>query len=196
MKLFEDFIRIEPIITEREEYWINLKYQVLSETIIILLISSLDEYLADTFKILANEIQIKNIDSKALLKFIKKYNLADKALVLSLKNNNFDLPLTNILPQRLNFQNKDNLKINYSVLNIDLPSIDYGMWEKIFSKDEDNYIQTRHRLVHEGSKEFLDTKRRFTKKYIEETILDIVEYVYKIEYQISSKIPHDYQDLK
>jgi len=140
MKLFEDFIRIEPIITEREEYWINLKYQVLSETIIILLISSLDEYLADTFKILANEIQIKNIDSKALLKFIKKYNLADKALVLSLKNNNFDLPLTNILPQRLNFQNKDNLKINYSVLNIDLPSIDYGMWEKIFSKDENIFF--------------------------------------------------------
>ncbi|KKK44348.1 hypothetical protein LCGC14_2079710 [marine sediment metagenome] len=195
MRLFEDFISVEPIITEREELWINLNYQVFSETILILLISSLEEYLADTFKILANEIQINNINSEVLLKFIKKYNLYDNALVLSLEKNNFQFPLADILPLRLNFQNKDFLKINYSVIDIDLPSIDYVLWGKIFSKDEDSYIQTRHRLVHEGSKEFLEIKRCFSREYIKKAILDIIEYVYKIEYHISSKLPPENQDL-
>lgn len=196
MRLFEDFITTEPIITEQEVPWINLKYQVFSETILILLISSLEEYLADTFKILANEIQIKNINSKVLLKFIKKNDLTDKAIVSILKSDNYQFPLVDIIPQRLNFQNKDILKINYSLIDLDLPSIDPVLWENIFSKHEDSYIQTRHRLVHEGSKEFLEIKRRFTKKYIKKAILDIVEYVYKIESQISSKFPHENQDLE
>ena len=151
---------------------LDLKFQLLCEIIIILLMTSLEAYLRDTFiAIISNIKKITENDTN-----IKKIN----QIYNEVKKNN---PI---------FQNKIYVKKAYSFLGINLMEIvEKDRWKRIFSKKELNsktkfigYMKMRHKFIHNGANESLYKQIILNVDLIETAIIDVAKLVYDIQLNI------------
>jgi hypothetical protein len=100
---------------------------------------------------------------------------------------NLDFLLSDILPERLDFQKKDNVRIAYSFIRFNVVDIMDGLWNRIYSKT-DGYINKRHIVVHSNQKstnisniQGFDLNKEI--EYLEKEIIDIVQFIFYIETQ-------------
>ena len=154
---------------------------------IIRLVTSLEVYLVDSFKIISNSITLDNVK---LVDFVKTFRREDQ--YNALKTTNRKIILDDILPKRLDLQQKDKCKKAYSLIDIDVMNVagknqpnTLELWDKIFNKS-DGYIQTRNRIVHRG---IARTHNDINADYIKAAALDIANFIYNLELKINSKYP-------
>jgi len=188
MILYEDILQKEK--SHKNEYITNVfKYYLPYELIIILLITSLENYLNDQFRAISTYIKLKNINKKDFRKFSKVITLSSKIHKNLNYDNNPNLIINNILPDQINFQNKEIIKICYKIIGINIYKLDKILWEKILT-DNDAYIQIRHKIIHKG---FIGGikyyNNLFNLEFIERCIIDIISFIFNIEIKFLEKFP-------
>lgn len=190
MMLYEDILDLNIINESR----VNLRYQLLSENIFILLITSLEVYLVDTFKRLSKLVVIEDLGKENLIKFLKEFKATENFFEKLKEIGNLKIQLNDIIPERLDFQQKEKCKIAYQLLGIDLPNLNHEIWKKIFTKEEHGYIQIRNHIVHGGSKEILLKRRKINFEFLEDSILNVINFVFLIEIDAFSKYRPEFVD--
>lgn len=169
---------------ETLEDFINYENSLFYDTILLFLINALENYLVDTFKYLAEGVEILHINQKYLKKFLGVFNISQKNLKKRSQSANF--LLSELIPERIDMQQKKKCKIAYKLLNIDLAELNPEIWENIFTKKSDGYIQRRHKIVHASFQSEIKTINELDLKseveYIEKAIIDIAKFVHDIEW--------------
>lgn len=179
MIIYEELINTEKLIESK----VNLRHQLLCEIILTLLITSLEVFLTNTFESLSIVNLIENLDKSKLVDFVKEFNVEKKFFNALKEKGDLQIQLVNIIPERLDLQQKDKSKIAFTLVGIDLPKLEHELWKKNFARKEaKSYIQIRHRIVHRGVSRLLrDRKQALDLDFIETAIFDIVKFVYQIE---------------
>lgn len=151
------------------------------------LINALEVYFRELFKDIASMRRISELNHKVVKKFLKIFRLNEKFEEMYRSNGNLEFLLSEILPERLNFQNKNNVRIAYSFIRFNVVDIMDGLWERIYSKTN-GYINKRHIVVHSNQKstsisniQDFDLNKEI--EYLEKEIIDIVQFVFYIETQ-------------
>jgi len=148
---------------------------------LILLINSLEVYLDMVFRWASEFLFIRDLNKKKFIKFIKKFWIRDNFFNKLIEKDNLEIKLTEILPERMDFQNKDKCKVAFQLLNIDLPGLYEDFWHNIFDNEDTSYMQTRHRIIHGEMPNFENLNNECSVDFVERALLDIVNYVYFIE---------------
>lgn len=167
---------------------VNVKFQTLCETIIILLIDTLEVYLSGLFKTLAENISVKNLKKEKVEEFfkdtprIKKLNrltedYSKKSLWKLIQNQKSKGELY------FNFHNKNFCERCFSVIGFNLFEIDKINSEKIYQKP-DGIVQKRHNFAHGKSTIFSSERlkaEKFSIRTMREYILVIAEFIHNVE---------------
>ena len=156
------------------------------DTILLFLINALENYLINTFRFFANGMSTSLVNKKRLFKFIKEFNIERKFFKKLEEYDSLEFSLSELIPERLDLQQKDKCKIAFKLLNINLPELNSRIWEKIFTNESYGYIQRRHKIIHasfqSGIQNIKEIDINEEIEYIEDAILDIVEFVHDIEW--------------
>jgi len=191
MILFEE---LENIIDQNQKN-ISMKKQLLSETILIMLITSIENYLIDTLTELSQNKPIKKCNKDILKKFIEMYGLKKKfckasGMSESYQNliemiENLTFKLSNILPKKLFYQ-KDKIETAMLLVDIDITHINQELWKKILdSNDRMSYLSIRHRIIHKNIMNMMiERDMIFELDFVKNALLDIVKFVVNIENNI------------
>lgn len=154
---------------------INLDNVLLSETIIILLMTVVEEFLTSTFKIISNQKTLLDIDEVKLIKFINKMRIKDKYLKVTLKKSHLEIALSEILPNIPSFQQGHRVRLAFSLFDIEFP---VELYNKIFI-GEKCYMKLRHHIVHTGNKNPFKSYL-LNINFIEKAILNIAKFIYLV----------------
>ncbi|MFX1396161.1 MAG: hypothetical protein ACFFAS_03855 [Promethearchaeota archaeon] len=170
----------------------ELKYKILCENSIILLITSLETYLRDSFKMLSCHRKIDDIDFRQLEKFLKCFRLRtslDFDYYNSLKTETLYSFLEREKKKRkLDFQRKDNLKIAFKLLDINLYELDRVLWEKIFT-NEDSWAELRHFIIHSGGERTVYKFGSIDISKVEKCMENIAQFIFLLEKETIKKYP-------
>lgn len=148
---------------------------------LILLINSLEIYLDMVFRWASKFLYIRDLNKEVFIRFIKKFSIRDNFFNKLIEKDNLDIVLTEILPERMDFQNKDKSRIAFQLININLPGLYEEFWHNIFDNEETSYMQARHRIIHGEMPNFENLESECSIDFIEQALLDIVNYVFFIE---------------
>ena len=148
---------------------------------LILLINSFEVYLDMVFRWASEFLYIRDLNKKVFIKFIKKFRIRENFFDKLIERDNLEIVLSEILPERMDFQNKDKSKVAFQLINIDLPELAEIFWHNIFDNEPTSYMQTRHRIIHSEMPNFKNLDNECSIDYIKRALLDIVNYVYFIE---------------
>lgn len=176
--LVDDRISIKALSTPYKSEIIPLKDLIISETIIILLISAIEVYLEDTFRKVAKYLKLKDLNNKYLPKFIRDFHIEGK--LRKIKKKIFNQNLSTILEVEMDFQNKDIIKNAYKLIKIEIPKLVGSLWQEILDKKRsDSLIARRHTIIHALSRTI--DKFRISKEEIREYIDKTCKFIFKIE---------------
>jgi len=115
------------------------------------IITSLEVYYENIFKIVAKYLKISDVDLQNLIKFIETYRLQKELLKAIKRNNTFnDLQLSSILPEFLIFQSGKKIKISMNLINLDPIGPFNKEWEATYGCNKNSTSQIRHSFTHEG----------------------------------------------
>jgi hypothetical protein len=175
-----------------EEGLINISALFLIEMILLNLITSLEVYLKDTFLTISPLITVENInDKKAFILFLKEFNMKDRYFKRFSENNGNDYPLSKLIPKRIDFQRKEKMEIAFKVISIDLKHLEIeDYWVNIFVKER-GYLKKRHKIVHTGFIETINSRNDLDINFINKATIDICKLVYEIDKIVVSKYPKD-----
>ncbi|MFW9881173.1 MAG: hypothetical protein ACFFG0_49550 [Candidatus Thorarchaeota archaeon] len=148
---------------------------------LILLINSLETYLDMVFRWSTKFLFIRDLNKKNFIKFIKSFRIRDNFFDKLIEKDNLNIVLTDILSERMDFQNKDKCKVAYNLINIDLPGLYEDFWHNIFDNEPTSYMQTRHRIIHDVMPDIKNIDSECSIDFVERALLDIVNYVFFIE---------------
>lgn len=148
---------------------------------LIMLINSLEIYLDMVFRSASRFKYIRDLDKRVFIKFIKKFWIKDNFFNKLIEKDNLEIILTEILPERMDFQVKDKCRVAFQLINIDLTGLHEPFWHNIFDNEPTSYIQARHKVVHGEMPNIENLDNECSVDFIEQALLDIVNYVYFIE---------------
>jgi len=201
MHLYQELFR-EPLInfnlhinasSPYKNALIKLKDCVFAESIIILLISTIEVFLEDTFRKIARILEINTLDLRLIKKFLKLFNIDIK--LKRRKKKLLASNLSSILPNRMDFQRSENCKIAYKLVGIDIPALNNSLWEHIFaSKNSNSILSRRNSIIHALTRTLqrLDITKEDVRNDIEKTC----EFIFNIEVKMielfSDKIRPDF----
>ncbi len=148
---------------------------------LILLINSLETYLDMVFRWVTKFLFIKDLNKKNFIKFIKTFRIRDNFFNKLIEKDNLNIVLTEILNERMDFQNRDKSRVAYNLININLPGLYEDFWHNIFDNKPDSYMQTRHRIIHDIMPDIENIEFECSVDFVERALLDIVNYVFFIE---------------
>jgi len=173
---------------------LDFQYLHFCEVILICLITSMEVYLVDMFKQISSLVTVKDVDKRKFVDFLRQFRL-EKEYLDSLKNyGNDSIPLSIIIPGRIDLQQKEKCKVAYSLIGIDLPRIVDGeskTWDKIFGNTKDSYVQMRHNIIHRGMGATVRLSQKLNIDLVESAILDVAKFVYMTDLTIVSKYPRE-----
>jgi len=121
---------------------IDLKYLVHGDNAIIRLVTSLEVYLVDSFKMISKSFTLGKLDPAKLADFIEEFRIQKKSDE-TLKTAHGEITLDMILPERIDLQQKDECKKAYSLIGTDVMTVagnDFIIWDEIFNKSN-GYIK-------------------------------------------------------
>lgn len=176
--LVDDRISIKALSTHYKSDIIPLKDLIISETIIIFLVSAIEVYLEDTFRKVAKNLKLKDLDNKYLPKFIRDFHIEGKLRKIKKKISTQDLSA--VLEVEMDFQNKDIIKNAYKLIKIEIPKLVGSLWQEILDKKRsDSLIARRHTIIHALSRTI--EKFRISKEEIRDFIDKTCKFIFKIE---------------
>ena len=160
---------------------IKLKYRVLSEQIIVILITCLELYLKNTFQEITNDLTKYMNKEEQLFKILRARN--------EIKNNK-----TNLI------QNYERLKELYILLNVNIPEIVTNeIWQRCLSKEPFgnpkrlSYMRYRHKIIHSSSillnnlNQVIFEPELLKSQYFEEAIIEITTFIYKLNNELKTR---------
>lgn len=159
------------------------KIELMAQSGLILLITTLESYLESLFYSLCRYHTIGDINNKIFKKFLSNFDI-------KIKYNRSEVEkvrLTNYLPQKLNFQNKDLCRKAFQLFGIKINEVDTKLWEQIYN-NENGYIQLRHGLIHAGPSYGLYKINRIDIESFEKIMLEIGRFLCLVD----NKILEDY----
>lgn len=160
---------------------IALKDCVFAESIIILLISTIEVFLEDTFRKIANILRINSLDVRLLDQFLKLFQIDFK--LKCVKKKQTDIKLSSILPKKMNFQRSKNCKIAYKLAGIDIPALNNSLWEYIFaSRNLNSLLSRRNSIIHALTRTV--EKLNISKEDVKEDIEKTCKFIFNIEKRI------------
>jgi thioredoxin-dependent peroxiredoxin len=123
---------------------------VYREAFLARLITCMEVYLSEVAKHISRKRQIKHVDKKTLSSCLSNYY--SEECVEALVSKDPARTISSLLPKRLSFQQKRNVKAFFRVFGVALPS-DLAIgdsWARIFGGESDSYMSKRHSLIHNG----------------------------------------------
>ena len=165
-----------------------LKYMVQRENTILRLITGLEVYLVDTFKMISESITLDMLDRSELAYFVTEFRL-EKEYFRTLKESIGAINLAKIIPKRLDIQQKDKCKKAYSLIGINVISVAEDsqlIWDRIFNS-KDGYMQMRHEIVHRGTVQTYSVN--INADYIKSAVIDIAKFIYNLDIKVISLYP-------
>jgi len=180
---------------ENKKGFINYDHLFYCDIILISLITSLESYLVRSFRKLAFEVKIEDLDMETFVNFIKEFRIEPEYFKALKEHSNHEFILSNVLPNRMDFQQKNKAKIAYKLFNIYLPTLTdekQVTWNRIFG-EKDGCIALRHGAIHAGIINSvikkIDGDNVVDENLIFEATLDISKFVYELDKSISRKFP-------
>jgi hypothetical protein len=170
-----------------EQFEVNTKPVDLSiiyqrQSFIVFLINSLEVYLSMTFRQTTDILRIDDPNSDFIIDFIAKYGNIKKYNEYYGQENKPAFA-SKFIKRRLYFQQKDTTRDCFRFINISLPQLAPRLWQDIFSKSDDSYMQLRHKIIHGARPSFEEIENIYTIKKIESALFSIAHFVYLIESQ-------------
>ncbi|HDZ19187.1 hypothetical protein LCGC14_0586940 [marine sediment metagenome] len=185
MLLYEDILKSYKI----DDFKVTLYIQ----NCIILLVTTLESYLTNIYKHICINTKVGDLKQFQVKKFLKCFNVRLNLIPMWYSRMK-DISIYNLLPERVNFQNKDRCRNAFSVFEIQLDEPSKELWDKIFSKD-DGYVGFRHIFAHTGSAFTLKRYKKLDFNFIEDAILDIAKFIHSVDGAILNKYPTIPQSL-
>jgi len=171
LKNSEVLLNNSPINASFKARRINLDFIGKCESIIIYLATALEIYLESVFRTASRKFDLNKLNSTDLNKFYRRFNITPDTTHSNLND---------ILKDRMDFQNKSNLKIAYKLIGIDLPNLVGLLWPDIFdTKRLGSLMRLRHRIVHNGLEVMKDHSFNFKEVY--ELTMKSIKFIYKVE---------------
>jgi hypothetical protein len=162
----------------------DFKIEILGQSILILLVGTLESYLTSLFYELCRFHKIKDIDEKFLLKYFNNFNIN-----LKLRYNEIqELSLLNFIPKKLRFQEKDFIKNAFLLFGITINELNHELWKTLFDKEK-GYVRLRHRLIHRGPMHGLYKENRLDLEFTEEIMLKFAAFFELIDNYILNRYP-------
>lgn len=178
------------------QFYDNVAHHYLIETVLISLVTALEIYLRDNFIRMSDGAKVKILEEKKLNKFLKEFMLKDKYSKAWDKYGN-DMLLSELIPDRMDFQQKNKSRTAYNLFSIYLPEIvdeKQKTWERIFG-NPNGYIKIRNEILHAGFF-YSEDEETINLELITNAILDITNFVYSLDNLIMLKYPkNDYPNL-
>ena len=160
-----------PINASYKARRIDLDFIGKYESLIINLVTALETYLESVFRTASYKFDLNNLEKSDLDDFYHRFNISP---------NTSHIKLNDVLKDRMDFQSKDNVKIAYKLLGIDLPSLVGQLWQDIFdTKRTGGLMRLRHRIVHNGLKVMKNHIFNFNEIY--ELTMKVIKFIYKVE---------------
>ncbi|KKL70722.1 hypothetical protein LCGC14_2102060, partial [marine sediment metagenome] len=171
LKKTEDLLDTSPVNASFNARRIDLNFIGKSQSLIIFLATAVEVYCESVFRTASNKFDLVRLDSSDLEDFYRRFNIAH-------------LPphrkLSDVLKTRMDFQNKDNLKIAYKLIGIHLPTLVGELWQDIFDTNRmGSLMRLRHRIVHNGLEIMKDHQFNFDETH--ELTMKSIRFVYQIE---------------
>ena len=164
-----------------EDFSKKIEQYLYRSNFLILLINSFEVYLDMVFRWSSRFLYIRDLNKKEFIKFIKKFRTREYFFDKLIERDSLEIVLSEILQDRMDFQNKEKSKVAFQLINIYLPKLGKVFWHNIFDNEPNSYMQTRHRIIHSEMPNYEDLDNQCSIDYIEKALLDIVNYVYFIE---------------
>lgn len=189
-EIFIDFTKIMLLYEDMLKSYItdDFKVTLYIQNCIILLVTALESYLTNIYKHICINTRVGDLKQVQVKKFLKCFNIKlnfTPKWYSRMKN----VSIYDLLPEKVNFQNKNRCRKAFSVFEIQLAKRFNELWDKIFSKDE-GYVGFRHIFVHTGSAFTLQRYKKLNLNFIENAILDIAKFIYSVEGAILNKYPN------
>lgn len=162
----------------------DFKIEILGQSILILLVSTLESYLTSLFYELCRFHKINDIEEKVLQKYFNNFNINLKLRYQEIQ----ELSILNFIPKRLRFQEKENIKNAFLLFGIIINELNHDMWMTLFNR-ENGYVNLRHRLIHRGPMHGLYKENRLNLELTEEVMLKFASFFELIDNYIISKYP-------
>ncbi len=171
LKHTEDSLDTSPINTSFNAKRIDLNFIGKCQSLIIFLATAVEVYCESIFRTASIKFDLDRLDSSDLEDFYRRFNITP-------------LPshtkLSDVLKPRMDFQNKENLKIAYNLIGIHLPTLVGVLWQEIFDVNRSgSLMRLRHRIVHNGLEIMKDHQFSFDEVY--ELTTKSIRIVYQIE---------------
>jgi hypothetical protein len=186
-------LKLYPLVLrmENKEGFINYDYLFHCDMILISLITSLESYLVRNFRKLTPKAKIEDLDMVNFVNFIKEFRIEPEYFKALKEHSNHEFNLSDVIPKRMEFQQKNKAKIACKLFKIYLPTLadkKQDTWERIFG-EKNSYIALRHSAIHAGIINSI-LKKAEGKSIVNENIiasasLDISKFVYKLDKSIS-----------
>ncbi len=164
MLLYEEMLKNEPFD--------DLKIELLGQSGLVLLITTIESYLEQLFYSLCKSHTVKDVEENVFKKYLKDFDIKIKYEYVEIET----MRLSNYFSEKLNFQNKNLCKNAFSLFGFKIAEIDTKLWETIYA-GEKSYIQIRHGLIHAGPEYGLYKINRINIEYFEEIMLDIARFL-------------------
>jgi hypothetical protein len=171
MVLYEEMVKNYPIDEP--------KIELLGQSGIILLITTLESYLERVFYKLCRLYKVRDIDEKTFKKFLNKFNLKFNYDYSELG----DISLSNFIPERLSFQDKRSCKEAFLLFNLKISEIDKQLWDRIYA-DKESYMNIRHGIIHAGPEYTLYKINHIDISYFEKIMFDCANFLSLIDAHI------------
>lgn len=178
----------EIIKIDNDEDFFNSQSIFLFQSMLILLITALEVYLRSVFQGISMRLIVSQLDMNKFVKFLKEFNLKNQFLKKLSEVGNLEFLFSDILPERIDLQQKEKCKIAFNLIGIGVQNVNNSIWEKIFST-KSGYLQKRHKIIHGGPNQITDIRNinnfniNQEIEELEKTIMDIVQFVFYIENQ-------------
>jgi len=154
------------------------------EAFLARLITCMEVYLSEVAKHISRKRQIKHVDTQTLSSCLRNY--FSKECVKALLNSNPADAISSLLPERLNLQQKRNVKGFFRVFDVAIPNdLPIGdSWARIFGEGPDSYMTKRHSLIHNGG--VITTMfEPMDNAYLTNAIQDVVCFVKAVEARLT-----------
>ncbi|KKL45878.1 hypothetical protein LCGC14_2351220 [marine sediment metagenome] len=181
LKYTEDLLDSSPINASFNAKRIDLNFIGKCQSLIIFLATAVEIYCESVFRTASSKFDLVRLDSSNLEDFYRRFYLTPLAA---------HTKLSDMLKPRMDFQNKDNLKIAYRLIGIHLPTLTGILWQEIFDTNRvGSLLQLRHRIVHNGLEIMKDHQFSFDEVY--ELTMKSIRIVYQIETRRTELHLHD-----
>ena len=171
-------------IKEKKNYF-EFKNLMKFQSAYVFLVNALEVYCRETFQKIARETMLKDINPKKLRKLLKKFQAEEKFLDEIQEKKSLNFTLSEVLQQRMSFQQTEIIKIAFSLIGFNVVSMTNGLWQRIIEHN----LKWRHYIIHKNLNRLIDhiEIKEFNLddeiEALENSILDIVKFVFYIESQ-------------